>query len=325
MITLFTGAPGAGKTAALVDLMYSELGDRPLFVDGLEGLTIPHFPCDASTWHIDLPDGAVLVVDEAQRKWRPRPAAAAVPLSISEMETHRHKGIDIFLTTQNPRLIDSNVRALVGRHVHIRDVGVLGRHWYEWPECNDGCLWKSCVNQRRYKLPKHVFELYKSASVHVKPIRSIPRAVWIGLLSIIFILLVGYMVFGRMTQRFSQSPSPSSLPVPRTSDSAGSLLPSGGKTEKKPIDDRVDWIPKVSTFPESAPAYQELRTVVVMPVVHGGYCDKSGCRCFTNQGVLSALTSADCEPIVKHGRFDPYRAPSSSSFGMVKTAPKPLP
>ncbi|MEN9373034.1 MAG: hypothetical protein RIR79_586 [Pseudomonadota bacterium] len=322
MITLFTGMPGAGKTAALVDLMYSELGDRPLFVDGLEGLTIPHFPCDASTWHIDLPDGAVLVVDEAQRKWRPRPASAAVPLHVSEMETHRHKGIDIFLTTQNPKLIDSNVRSLVGRHVHIRDMGILGRHWYEWPECSESIAWKTCTNHHRYKLPERVFGLYKSASVHVKPIRGIPRAVFIGLFAVLFLVIVAYIVYGRMNQRFFEKPvSPVVVGAGVGSDS--SLF--AGANHKKPIDDRVDWIPKVSTFPESAPAYQELRTVVVMPVVHGGYCDKSGCRCFTNQGVLSALTSADCEPIVKHGRFDPYRAPSSSSFGMVKTAPKPLP
>lgn len=323
MLTLFTGMPGAGKTAAMVDLLFSELHDRPLYVDGVEGLKIPHFECDARKWHEELPDGAVLVVDEAQRVWRPRPAAAAVPPDIAAMETHRHKGIDIFMTTQNPRLIDSNVRALIGRHVHIRDVGVLGRHWYEWPECNDGLMWRSCTNHRSYKLPKHVFDLYKSASLHVKPIRGIPRAVWVGLGALLGILLLGYVVFGRIGDRFKpQQPSPS-LPSPSPYPQQSDNGVFGAAREKKPIDDRVDWIPRVSNRPESAAAFKDVRSVSSMPVIKGGFCDKSGCRCFTNQGVDAGLTSSDCEPLVKHGRFDPYRLPLTAQSLPFGGSPSP--
>ncbi len=322
MLTLFTGMPGAGKTAAMVDLLVSELKDRPLYVDGVKGLKVPHFECDARRWHLDLPDGAVLVVDEAQRVWRPRPAAAAVPEDVAAMETHRHQGIDIFMTTQNPRLIDSNVRGLIGRHVHIRDVGVLGRHWYEWPECSDAVAWRSCTNHRRYKLPKHVFDLYESASLHVKPIRGVPRAVWVGVIAVILIFLVGYIVFGRMSNRFDTKPSNSSSlsSIPAYQPDA-SIMGGVGSREKKPIDDRIDWIPKLSTHPESANAYKDVRNISSMPVVRGGYCDHSGCRCFTNQGIDSGLTSEDCKFVVTRGRFDPYRLPLSVS-GMPSPAAK---
>lgn len=328
MITIFTGAPGAGKTAAMVDLLYSELKDRPLYVDGLEGLTIPHFPCDANKWHEDLPDGAVLVVDEAQRKWRPRGSAAKVPPDVAAMETHRHRGIDIFMTTQRPNLIDSNVRGLCGRHVHIRDVGVLGRQWYEWPECNDGVNWKGCTNKRRYVLPKRVFDLYKSASLHVKPIRSVPRVLFVVIMSIILFVAGLWYVKNSIQGKVSpHKPSPSAAAANAPSVPASAPDPvqgSGGQNfrDKVVIDDRVDWIPRVSDRPESAPAYDSIRTVAAMPTVQGGVCMRGVCKCYTAQGTNAGLSHKDCEPIVKHGRFDPY---TKQVVHQVSAPPPPRP
>jgi len=195
MITVFTGSPGAGKTASLVDFLSKLPGDRPLFVDGLDGWTLPHTVVDANNWHAELPDGAILVIDEVQRVWRPRGAGAKVPESVSQLETHRHRGIDVFVTTQAPRLMDSNVRVLVGRHVHIRDVGVLGRYWYEWPECNDAMAWKTCINKKRISLPKKAFALYKSASLHTVPVRGIPRAIFVGLIALMIFAVLAYGVY----------------------------------------------------------------------------------------------------------------------------------
>lgn len=133
MITLFTGMPGAGKTAAMLDVLRELAGDRPVFVhfdpaERLrpeqkllhETLQIPHQPVNAATWHDQVSDGGILIIDEAQGCWRPRGPASKVPAAIAALETHRHAGVDIFITTQSPRLIDANVRGLVGRHVHIR-------------------------------------------------------------------------------------------------------------------------------------------------------------------------------------------------------------
>ena len=166
MITLITGTPGTGKTASAVDLLLREYQDRPLYVDGLADLKLEHHPLDVLTWPTEAPDGAVIVVDEVQRKWRQRGPGSKVPDSVAQLETHRHRGLDFIIITQGPRLIDSNVRALVGRHVHIRDTGFMGRWAYEWPECNDALAWAKCQNKRRYKLPTKVFDLYKSASLH---------------------------------------------------------------------------------------------------------------------------------------------------------------
>ena len=228
MITLFTGSPGAGKTASMVDFLSKLPGDRPIFVDGLEGLTLPHTVVDSNNWHTELPDGAILVIDEVQRVWRPRASGAAVPKSVSELETHRHRGIDIFCTTQGPRLIDANVRSLIGRHVHIRDTGVMGRYWYEWPECNDGLLWKVCLNKHKFSLPKSAFSLYKSASVHTVPVRGVPRILYIVAALALALIFLIYMIYGIVTKKSVPAPSsassvqvsPSSVPSPASRELA---------------------------------------------------------------------------------------------------------
>jgi len=304
MITVFTGAPGAGKTAALVDYLSKLPGDRPVFVDGLDGLTLPHTPVDANEWHHQLPDGAILVIDEVQRVWRPRGPGSKVPQSVAELETHRHRGIDVFITTQSPKLLDSNVRALVGRHVHIRDVGVLGRHWYEWPEINESMNWKGCVNRHRFKLPKKAFSLYKSASIHTVPVRGFPRALIFGVVALLAFAVLGYGVF-RIFERVRGSEA-ESLPVP-VSTMPVQLVGRPPSVERSGAYDTTQFIPRVSSVPESAPAYDALRVVVVMPRVVGGYCIDGVCKCINQQGLDSGLSSGDCSRWMASPPFYPYR------------------
>ena len=175
MITLITGAPGAGKTAALVDILAGTDPARLIYASGVPELSLPgrtvHVLDDVASWPDQVPDGALVVIDEVQRVWRPRAAGQAVPRDIAELETHRHRGLDFLIVTQAPGLVHRNVRNLVGRHVHLRDVGLLGRWWYEWPETCDNVLsgWRTAPIKRRYRLPRRVFGLYRSASMHTRP------------------------------------------------------------------------------------------------------------------------------------------------------------
>lgn len=306
MITLFTGAPGAGKTASLVDFLSKLQGDRPIFVDGLEGLTLPHTPVDANNWHNELPDGAILVIDEVQRVWRPRGPGSKVPESVAQLETHRHRGIDVFVTTQSPRLLDSNVRGLVGRHVHIRDVGVLGRYWYEWPECNDSMAWKTCVNKKRITLPKKAFSLYKSASLHTVPVRGFPRALIVGVVALLAFAGLGYGVYSIINKT---QVKPESVTAPAPAAAPGSPTFSQPAQVVQVGYDTTQFMPRVSSVPESAPAYDHLRKVVAMPQVVGGFCVGETCKCITNQGTDTGLSSSECSQWMKSPPFDPYRAP----------------
>lgn len=187
MITLISGVPGMGKTALLVSMLleYEEKAERPIFVMGIPDLKIEHIKCppieewtekrpdpDDPTIMLDyftFPPNSILIVDEAQRVYRPRSSASKVPAIVAALETHRHTGLDIILLTQKPRLVDSNVRDLLGRYIHIRN-GLLGRYLYEWPNIADGesRLDRSEAAKRRFKPPKVAFTKYKSAEVHTK-------------------------------------------------------------------------------------------------------------------------------------------------------------
>jgi len=208
VITLLTGAPGAGKTALLVEWLRTLYADRPIFVHGLNGLTLPHVPVDAAKWHTELPDGAILVVDEAQQVWRPRGPGHAPSAAVQEMETHRHRDIDIFLTTQKPNLIDSNIRGLVGRHVHIRDTGWLGRYIYEWPECSENLAWKTCVIKRKFKLPAKAFSLYKSATGHTGSARTKSVLPWITAGLVGLALVLAFLVYRAIASKTAPPVAP---------------------------------------------------------------------------------------------------------------------
>lgn len=142
MIVLITGAPGSGKTLYAVSrLLQESFKGRVAYVNNVRDLILPHEvlsgegdppPPDSDVFHwFDgrVPNGAVVVIDEAQRVFRPRSATSAVPQHVARLETHRHQGLDFVIITQHPQLIDVNVRRLVGRHLDVRP-GV--RVW--WPD-----------------------------------------------------------------------------------------------------------------------------------------------------------------------------------------------
>lgn len=320
MLTLFTGGPGAGKTAALVEMLLTIDATRPIFNDGLEGLKLPGrdvHPFDATNWPEEVPDGAIVVIDEAQRVWRPRGPASKVPAHVSEMETHRHRGLDFFVTTQAPRLIDANIRSLVGRHVHLRDVGWLGRHAYEWPECNESLGWKTCVNKRKYKLPVKAFAHYVSSSLHTKPIRTVPRAMIWGAFVVLVAVVLSFLAFRIFTGHVSKPDvSPASL--------AFAAAPAAASGSVR-IDDRVDWVPRVSSRPESAPAFDHVRQVVVMPSIVGCAEFRGVARCYTQQGTDAGIPDAEARELLNRPRFDPYTLPVQQAGGTPLSAPKSSP
>lgn len=100
---------------------------------------------------------------------------------------HQQNGLTFFLITQSPNLIHRNVLALVDRHLHIRPTWA-GRKIYEWAEY---CRNPSAQNNKdaaitfSYKLPKDSFQLYHSATQHVKPVKRIPMAFYVFVIALI--------------------------------------------------------------------------------------------------------------------------------------------
>lgn len=315
-ITLITGLPGAGKTSLAVDLMETEFKGRLLFVDGIPDLTIEHHPIDVLNWPDDAPDGCVIFVDEVQRKWRPTGPGAKLHESIVALETHRHRGIDIVLMTQNPKLVHTNVRNLVNRHLHVLNTKWKGRKLYEWAECSVNLSYASCLNVRQYKLPKKTFSKYKSASEHIKSPLRIPPAAYLVILLLVVLGGLAYYLFNSFTNRESE-PIAAETPAPK-----GNVVASLTGSSKAPdvVFDPLEFMPRVATRPETAPAFDPIRKVVAMPVVAGGACFRGECKCYTQQGTDAGLSHADCLHEINNPRFDAYAAPQAAP----KTSPAPV-
>lgn len=147
--------------------------------------------------------GALLVIDECQRHFRPRPAGSAVPDYVAALEVHRHQGLDIWLVTQRPALVDSNVRALCDKHVALRKTP-FGRYLYEWPEVGDidSKFSRDVASKSRFKLPKHVFSLYKSAEVHNVTSHKLPMVAKIFILCIPILAFLGWSSFQTIRNKF---------------------------------------------------------------------------------------------------------------------------
>lgn len=192
MITLITGTPGSGKTLfAVSQLLAGEFKTRRLLVSGIDGLTLPHELLDEDgvrRWPELVQPGDVVVIDEVQRLWRPRPAGAKVPDDIAKLETHRHLGVDFVVITQHPMLLDQNVRRLVGRHIHVRRIfGARAALLYEWDHASEPGRTKDATT-RSFRYPRSAFALYKSAEVHTrqrfrKPLYLLAPVVAAGLIA----------------------------------------------------------------------------------------------------------------------------------------------
>jgi zona occludens toxin len=181
-VILITGRPGAGKTLSAVKMLIEDVlpTGRPVFadIDGLdyEGLGVGRLVQDeedpvagCQRWH-EMPEGSVIFIDECQRVFPVRNPASKVPVWVSEFETHRHKGLDVYLITQGPRLIDRHIHDLVDRHVHLfRAFGLKRSTRYEWNGINlspDPEQGKENAQKANFAFPAKYFEFYKSASVH---------------------------------------------------------------------------------------------------------------------------------------------------------------
>lgn len=309
MITLITGAPGTGKSNALVSLLETIGKDRALYCFGIPDLKIPHEElADPTTWPDTVPDGSVIVLDEVQNVWRPRGPGQKVPEHVAKLETHRHRGLDFYIITQGPNLVDSNVRALVGRHIHLRDLGILGRWWYEWPECADNCRtgWKNAPIKKRYRLDKAAQQKYKSASIHVKPIRSIPWMLAVMVAALVTVAVMTWLAYGAINKRMNPNGQvPAQQPgVVATATTATTAAPP--PAPKGPPNEEVDFISRVYGRPWTAPAYDALRVVVSMPTITGSICVNKECRCFNGKERILDVGSEACEFWTKERPFNPY-------------------
>ena len=313
MLHLVTGIPGHGKTINTIDrveILRLE-SNRQVFYHGINELKLDwNYFDDPSKWY-ELPDNCIIVIDEAQGTFPLRDHKIKVPRMCSEFETHRHKGWDIFLITQDPMFLDIHVRRLCGQHRHVeRKFGVAGTVLYDndkyWniTEYHD----RQAANKTPYKYPKKLYGAYKSATQHTVK-RKIPK--WLYLLPIMLALIIAAVYFFISTL-FGDEPVGT---VGEGASIASSLLPSTLTSSSTTKYDFVTMMkPQIPNMPHTAPFYAEIYKARDFPrpqCIASG--DSSRCSCLSQQGTKMDMSMRVCLDIVKNGVFNPTIEPQNQS------------
>lgn len=339
MLYLITGQPGSGKTLYMVSqlLKNPDLKDREIYVDGItdldhEKISYKDVPEGHSVddWYDWLPHGAVLVVDECQRFFRPRPNGSAVPKKVTELETHRHQGHDLFFITQHPRLIDINVRSFVENHKHFGKTQLGNRRMFEWQRCGnpDSRSDTGSAMVSLYALDKQAMNLYKSAEVHTKI--KVGRSKWVYAFPVFVILLIiclwfayaNFRNFGRKElaeatngQNGSQTEGQTATQnaaqqVNGISDQVAqnSGLASGSASQSDSNLKESDWQPSIEGQPWTAPIYNgHNRSIQTMPYPVGCVQNGNRCTCYTEQSTpIREMSDSLCRRYVQDGIYNPY-------------------
>ncbi|WP_024302782.1 zonular occludens toxin family protein [Pseudogulbenkiania sp. MAI-1] len=344
MITVITGTPGAGKTALAVKLLKELEGNRPIFTMGIPELKLDHqLVPPVAEWTklvpaeedpsllkpvFTFPPGSIIVIDEAQNVYRPRNTSSKVPDYVAAFETHRHTGVDFWLITQKTTLLDANVRALAGKHLHIES-NFFGRKLYEWPKAVDAesKTERDIAAKRKYKLPKQVFDLYKSSSLHIKQKYSIPKPLIVFVVCLLLASIAGWYVYGSVKRRTTPDrPAATASSDPRPAQpGAGAGGQGGAAPVQAPIGVRpLDFQPVVLNRPETAPIFDSQRQVKDMEWPDACVASTTRCSCYSGQGTLiRTVDEPTCRDIVANGRHNPYKA-APQYAGPVVAQAKPV-
>ncbi|MBR9827161.1 MAG: AAA family ATPase [Oceanospirillales bacterium] len=323
MLFLFTGQPGSQKTANMINFVMSDsqFSNRPVYYYNIKECTVPDWveitEEQVKEWYT-LPEGSVLLIDEAQRIFRP--TRSTVPDStVTELETHRHHGFDIIMTTQHPMLINSDVRRQVQQHRHYKKPYGLRTACHVWEKCVSDPEAQTNVKEADKlsgKVPQSVFQLYKSTVLDTHKKKRIPKMLYVFIALVFFVVGMGLYLLNDFSNRM-QSEEGASAEV---TSAVTSALPGTQKLKKSdgegfkpmypldPVEYAQLFTPRIPSAPHTAPVYDELVKPTVAPKTRCyGHHSSDGykCRCVTQQHTPVEMPYRQCVSIVNNGLWDP--------------------
>lgn len=313
MFVLVTGAPGASKTSNVIAKFYKETS-RPIFYRGIRDLTLPWQELtddEAKRWPEHLPEGAILIVDEAQQLWPVRSSSKPVPEGLAALETHRHNGWDIWFITQEPSLLDSHARKLANEHYHY--VRPFGAPFVTEYHSGTGAVAVSSTNdlrrcsQKKKPLPKEAWKFYKSAEVHTHKFRP-PKILFVLLAALLIAPLSWFSFFSKLTDGGLAQDGKQEV-----ASAAPSAAPAAASSAPAPERANRPWAellkPEIAGLPFTAPLYDEIaRKPTAVPKLAGCIVRRKelrDCTCYTQQGTVIADASwSMCMAFIEGGMFD---------------------
>ena len=347
MIYLVTGTPGTGKTAMVVDMILNNVDglfkmtiedgtvvDRPLYFCHIDGLDAKKFKAhelseeEIQSAPLDqiMPQGGVLIVDEADYTYPVRPPSQAVPPYIKTLKELRHHGFTLILMVQHPTMIDRYIRQLVGKHIHL-ERKAIGTKRYEFFRCEESlnaAAFTSVVGTQ-YRPPKEAFKYYKSASQHIKFKKKLHPVFIMIPIGIVFMFYLGVPLFSKwfglsdnqsQKQKSEQQHAkieeqdvlnvvqPPTLPQQSKFQEAAASVPEFSEAYYRP---------RVEGMPETAPIYDGIRSVNRMESVAACIKGRKGCDCYTDLGTKVSIKPETCRDWAENGLpFNPYRREGGS-------------
>jgi zona occludens toxin len=318
-ITFVTGLPGHGKTLFTLSMLkrLAESENRPVFHNDVPGLAIDGWQVHRAEEWPDLEARSYMLIDECQRVFPIRARSSVVPSHVSELETHRHKGIDLYLITQHPMLVDTNVRKLVDRHFHVvRTFGLNRATVYEFPsgvqDSPEKSKSKNGVIRHEWSYPKKAFAWYRSAEVHTGKSR-VPLRVWMYGLVALLVPLLMWLVYLRVwthhglgDQAGKGSAAASLSSASASGVQAARVLPPHVVDVMSAQEYLDTFRPRIPGLAFTAPVYDHLTKPVEAP--YPSVCmfgDGIPCRCWSQRGFSLVVPKPLCEQLAREP-MDPY-------------------
>jgi len=357
-ITLNTGTPGAGKTLYTLWTVENRRkqeneeaqknwiaagspADNPplireVYYHNIKIKKLPWYKLEnVQDWY-KLPTGSIIVFDECQEAFPPRPTGSKVPEYVSELAKHRHKGYDIYFITQHPSFVDSYVRKLPEFHNHLmRPFGAKRAVVHSFKGVRDAVdkTRKDSIRSA-FSYPKEVFHWYTSAETHTHKF-SMPWKLWALIFVPIAIAACAYGAYYFFEKKINPAPlSPAKLTV---KDSTGKSAPA---QIQKATFDPANYKPRFADLPHTAPRYDEITTPTVAPQIVGCLILNKNCKCVTQQGTYHLASMDFCQSVIANGIFhdfgelaerkrdnkEPSRiAESSGRAVVIQAVPTPIP
>ena len=183
MLYLISAPPRTGKTLKAIEIIFKHLNEGRVVYTNIVGIKIPGvitFTSEMQNPHDwrDLPNDSVVIYDEAHE----HPAFADRNLIQDKQKMvqvrdigisltlHGHFGFDIYMITQNPRLLCAEVLASVGTHyIMRRKFGYDMATIFEYAEAKTTFSKHTAadaLNRIFWRYPKHLYKFYISSEVH---------------------------------------------------------------------------------------------------------------------------------------------------------------
>lgn len=346
MFILRTGLQGNGKTLNTIKEVDSKAAKegRDVYYHNVTGLK-PDHPVLKANWiqfddpckWFELPDNAVIVIDEAQTWFRVRPAGSKVPDYASRLEIMRKQGHELHAITQSPKLIDSHMRELCNCHIHYNrgHGGKLIKRWEfqktnldvnKQTEFTDGQSSRVVVDKAYFGC----YESVKEGAEHHFKFKP-PKALFVVLLCVLAVIAAAWKVYdNRMSPKEAD---PQAVSVDRASSPGQMISSPSDRARPMTVEEYTDaHTARIPDVPWSAPIYDGIRQAVTYPrpvclatadvgliernrsKMSFGYRNgkAAGCRCNSQQGTRLNVTFSACMDIVENGFFDPARPDAQS-------------